>query len=256
MPVTARFTLARSLALIATLLLAPHATAQPADSPAPAVDLPGLTLNRDDRSVALTARVVGQDADWLELVACSPNSREHEALLVVDAKPAHLHLALTLLGLQPGQPRTATQVGPGQWQTHPAQGPAINITVQYDGPAGPVAAPIQAWYAIRPANPDTPPDNTSRDAFLFTGSQSRTHQGQTHYLADLSGTVISLVHFGDDTLARQTPLTQNTDGQALVPTDAVPPNDTPVTLILRPANPPDPQPASDAPQPPSAARPG
>jgi hypothetical protein len=206
----------------------PTPAARPAPATAPAeLGLPGLALDREAGRVELAARVVGQDAEWLELIACTPRSREHEALLVVEARPSHVHLALTLLGLTPGQPRTATPLGPGRWQTHPAHGPGVAITVRVDTPDGPIEAPIQRWYAVD----QRPPHD---DAFLFTGSLTRTHAGQTHYLADLSGSVISLVHFGDDTLARRTGLTQSTDAQALAPTAAVPPNGTPVTLILTP----------------------
>ncbi|MEM9253663.1 MAG: hypothetical protein AAGB29_15070 [Planctomycetota bacterium] len=45
------------------------------------------------------------------------------------------------------------------------------------------------------------------------------------------------MHFGDETIARRTDLTQDTDGQALQPTALVPPNGTPVTLRLRPIAP-------------------
>ncbi|MEM1208268.1 MAG: YdjY domain-containing protein [Planctomycetota bacterium] len=251
-PVTARPAIPLAGLLLALGSIGP-VVAQPTPPPAAADDaslqLPGLRVDRASRSVLLDARVVGQDADWLELIACAPKSREHEALLVIDARPSHLHLALTTLGFQAGTPRTARRVGPGQWHTDPARGPEVVITVIAPGTDGPVESPIQTWYAA-----STDPHDTHADRFLFTGSQTRTHDGQTFYLADLSGSAISLVHFGDDTIARRTALTQNTDGQTLKPTDRVPPNGTPVTLRLRPADPdpsPDPDPTpTDTPDPP------
>ncbi|MEO0965739.1 MAG: YdjY domain-containing protein [Planctomycetota bacterium] len=236
-PVTARPAIPVAGLLLALGSIGP-AVAQPSPTTPPAaaddasLQLPGLRVDRASRSVLLDARVVGQDADWLELIACAPKSREHEALLVIDARPSHLHLALTTLGFEAGAPRTARRVGPGQWQADPARGPEVVITVIAPGIYGPVESPIQTWYAA-----STDPHDTPADRFLFTGSQTRTHDGQTFYLADLSGSAISLVHFGDDTIARRTALTQNTDGQTLKPTDRVPPNGTPVTLRLRPAAP-------------------
>ncbi|MEM6333468.1 MAG: YdjY domain-containing protein [Planctomycetota bacterium] len=231
--------LALPAALLALASPIAWAEAPPAASVADAsAVLPGVAVDLDARTVAIEATVIGQDAEWLELIACVPRSREHEALVVTDARPSHLHLALTMIGLEPGSPRTAERLGPGEWQVLPARGPAVRIDVTSPGPDGPTTTPIDAWYTAAPL--DDPTEATLQaappDTFLFTGSQTRTHEGTTHYLADLSGSVISLVHFGDDTVARLTSLTQDTDGQALRPTAAVPPNGTAVTLTLRPAD--------------------
>lgn len=41
---------------------------------------------------------------FLETICCAPDTREHESLLVSDAKPSHVHAALLAMGLTPGKP--------------------------------------------------------------------------------------------------------------------------------------------------------
>ncbi|MEM9251845.1 MAG: YdjY domain-containing protein [Planctomycetota bacterium] len=135
------------LRLAVVLLSAGVVVAEP---PEPTLRLPGLRVDRETGSVLVDARVVGQDADWLELIACTPNSREHEALVVVDALPSHVHLALTTLGAEAGQPQNARQLGPGEWQTDPARGPEIAISAIVEGPDGPDETSLHAWYAAGP----------------------------------------------------------------------------------------------------------
>ena len=45
------------------------------------------------------------NSGWLEQVACMVGTREHESLVVVEAKPSEVHAALLLLGLEPGTPK-------------------------------------------------------------------------------------------------------------------------------------------------------
>ena len=82
----------------------------PATQPSAAAGLPGITVDRAARCIDIEAVIVQRDAPWLELLACTKGSREHEAILSVTAKPSHIHLALIMLGLEPGAPMT-TQIG-------------------------------------------------------------------------------------------------------------------------------------------------
>ena len=60
-------------------------------------------------------------------------------------------------------------------------------------------------------------------------------EDQTIYMADLNGTVVSLVNFGDDVLARATDVTHNNDdGMWSAVTDRIPPVGTKVTIRLIP----------------------
>ncbi|MCG8510704.1 MAG: YdjY domain-containing protein, partial [Rhodospirillales bacterium] len=86
--------------------------------------LPGLTINREEGFVDLDAKVVLREGDWLELLACSPNSREHESIVTVSARPSHIHLSLLLLGAEAGKPMTWKRLD-DQIITDPPRGPKI-----------------------------------------------------------------------------------------------------------------------------------
>lgn len=71
--------------------------------------------------------------------------------------------------------------------------------------------------------------------WLFTGSRFAEHEGKQVYVADFTGTLISLVHFGDDLLGPRNDLTNRTDEQAMgANTQAIPPVGTAVTVRLSP----------------------
>ena len=56
------------------------------------------SANDDDRPA------IRLELGWLEQVACAPATREHESLVVVNAKPSHIHAALLMAGFEPGTP--------------------------------------------------------------------------------------------------------------------------------------------------------
>ena len=207
------------LVLFLALCAAPAATAAPREL------APGIALDAEARTVDLTGTVVGRDVDWLELVACTPGSREHESLVTVDAAPSMIHLALLTLGLEPGRPLHRD----GDWRIDP-DAPLV-------APTGP---PVTLWFIVGDAEPvpairwvEGAADG-NQNIWLFTGSEFRTWRGREEFLADLNGTVASLVSFGDDLLARPSTLTDTTDQQQFRPSRAaMPENGTPITLRIR-----------------------
>ena len=60
-------------------------------------------VDREAREVVVPA-FVSIDVGWLEQVVCVRNTRDHEAILVVDVLPSQVHAALVLLGLDSGTP--------------------------------------------------------------------------------------------------------------------------------------------------------
>lgn len=226
-------------------------TTQAETNPPPA--LPGITLDREAGLIDLDATVIGHGCEWLELVACTRGSREHEALVTIDAKPSDLHVALLLLGLEPGTPQTGIR-GEDGWTLVPPTGPAVDLhfLVPLQGPEDEQSdltetlVPVESW-VFDQATEAVLPDPT-HGGWIFTGSRlvrdTRQPPGPDNpevYLADVNGTVISLVHFGDETIGRDTTVTESNDGQNLVPHPAtMPPNGTRVVLRIsrvQPANP-------------------
>lgn len=203
------------------------AAAEPATRPdePQANPLPGITIDRHRRRVMLQCRSL-QPGVPLELIAVMRNSREHEAIMVVRARPQHVHLALLVCGYEPGRPAMWDEER--QAAVAPSGDP-VSLLVQWVDPKTKQerTVAIEDWLASTdPAKP------VPRLHWLFTGSQ-RFENGQ--YLADLEGSVISLANFADAVL--DLPGIQTRDNEALEfkgNEQVMPPAGTPCTLILLP----------------------
>jgi hypothetical protein len=167
--------------------------------------LPAVRIDREGHAVEIDAQVVNREAQWLELLVCSPGSREHEAILTSPAKPSHVHLALLAIGLQPGSPMLWRQVD-GQIKVELPRGPAVRLMILYTRDGQPVRDHANQWI-LHQQSRQTLPENR----WLFTGSQFVEIDGQSVYRADLGGTLVSLVNFGDDLLGRGTDTTNMND---------------------------------------------
>lgn len=209
----------RSLACLIFLLVACPGWAAADDAasgPAlPDAELfPAVTLDRDAGHVDVRGRVIGGPVEWLELLACRPGTREHESVVTLDARAEHLHAALLLLGLPPGTPADARWEGDTLVQTPPS-GPGLGVFFVFnDAPDRPVPAGIYVadqttGTPLGPAPPGAdavvPDAAESGGGWLFTGSRLVEGRERAYFLAEENGTLISLVNFGDDLIARDTP---------------------------------------------------
>ena len=192
--------------------------------------LPHITFDLETKTIELEATVVQREADWLELLACSPGTREHEAILTVPAKPSHIHLALTAIGLKHGSPMMVKRLEDGKLDTKPAHGPAIAVSVIYQLDDQTIEQPAGKWIINRKT--DKTLDN---ETWIFTGSHFQQFDDQQYYMADIEGTIISLVNFGDDLLTLPSKTTNYSDQEQLgCNTAEIPPIGTPVTIRLQP----------------------
>ena len=192
--------------------------------------LPGVRVDREAGLVDVDATVVNREPEWLELLACTPGSLDHESILAIRARPSHVHLALLLLDIVPGRPSKTVRDG-DRYVVEPPAGPAVSVTLIYEQDGQPIEVPGSQWVVHRETG-----EHLADEPWLFAGSVWQEFEGERHYLADLSGTAITLVNFNDDLLARSTEVTRDNDGKTWVAdTDAIPPLDTPVTIRLRPA---------------------
>ncbi|MFA9477256.1 YdjY domain-containing protein [Phycisphaerales bacterium AB-hyl4] len=192
--------------------------------------LPGVTVDLETRQLELEAVVVLRDGDWLELLVCSPQTREHESILTVEARPSHIHLALLLLGYQPGSPMQWEQTDDG-YLTRPPQGELLSIYIAYEDDDGEeVEVPATDWIRHEPTG-----ETMAGNVWLFAGSVFERIHEQNLYVADLNGTIVSLVNFGDDLIARPTQVTDQTDEQRWnTYTERIPETGTSVKLRIRP----------------------
>ncbi len=192
---------------------------------------------------------VSLNKGFLEQLVCSVGTRDHEALIVTYARPSHIHAALILLGLQPGQPgkwylqkqsvdtnhTDQTNTDPQyQYMVDPPTGPPIAVTVRYTDDTGEtVEVPIQNWVREYHTGISLP-----SDPYVFAGSKmARNFRDELIYVADAEGSIMGLVTFGDELLAWTRVLP---DEVGIYPaeweanTPVMPDIETPVTLRIRP----------------------
>ena len=197
----------------------------------------GITVLRDQPAVEIEAWTC-LESGWLEQIACSPNSREHESLVVVAAKPSDIHAALLMAGFQPGSP--------GRWMYEedelrivPPAGDRLDIFVRYRraGTTEEIEEPIANWIRDAEGRATFPDDPWVFGGSSFTENPEWMGPGE-HYVADMSGSIIGLVTFGDEVVGYSQVLS---DQAAIQPpqwevrSDHLPAVGTPVILILRPA---------------------
>ena len=129
---------------------------------------------------------------YLELIACTPDTREHEVLAVTSAKPSHIHAALLMIGLEPGVPASWSKAPEGGVQPHPATGPRVGVEFVVNG----VTHTPSQWIVHAITREPWPQGD-----WFFSGSVFVKRQGEERYDADWSGTLIGLTSFGTEVLA-------------------------------------------------------
>ncbi len=194
--------------------------------PPPRADvLPGITIDKARRRVMVACRSL-RPGGPLELIACTPNTREHEAVLLVRARPQNIHLALLLCGFEKGRP--------ARWDERTEQGilptgDPVDVQVQWLDPKTRKerTAPIEEWLAtVDPAG------KVPKLKFLFTGSE-QFEDGR--YWADLEGSVVSLSNFPDSVVDLSG---EHSRDNAMLEfkgnADTMPPPETGCTMVLLP----------------------
>jgi hypothetical protein len=177
---------------------------------------------------------------YLELVACTPDTREHESLVMTKARPSHVHAALLAIGLQPGKP--------GAWKFEnkkllpiPPEGDGLALTLVYHDASGKaIECPVTDWIInARDGSPFAPRDHDeTKPRWVFAGSVMAMRQGKEVYDADGAGTFIGLCTFGSEVIAwRDTisPEAMIEEPVWIADPKKVPAAGTPVTVRIRPA---------------------
>jgi hypothetical protein len=225
--------------------------AEPEKSPAESFKLPGIEINPEKQIVDVDAQISLTDG-LLELIACTEGTKEHEAIVRINAKPIHVHTALLLLGARNGTPAMRKPINEEQtrWvHVRPSGDPIAVSLVLTDDEGKEIERPINDFISRSEGDPYMPDYGQETEAsgdeeseekfpnvFVFTGSHLITNKDDSRqYLADSSGHVITISTFGDEMLGL--PDVQSRENGELVweiNTDNIPPLDTEVKLRLRP----------------------
>jgi hypothetical protein len=172
---------------------------------------------------------------FLEVLACIPDTREHETLVVSKARPSHIHAALLLIGLNPGQP--------GGWTFEnqtlhgvPPTGDRVDVRFSYADPSGKIieAAPTDWVVSARDGSAFVSPG--SKEGWVFAGSRFITGPDGTQiYDADGAGTILGLTTFGNEVIAWSRVFSPDSEVEApewVARMDAVPPAGTRITVRI------------------------
>ncbi len=193
----------------------------------PIVQLGAISVDRTAGSVRVPGTVALREG-WLEQAVCQQGTRDHESLITVSMPPSSIHAALLLAGLQPGRPGHWRVRDDGSLELVPPTGEAVLIDVEWIDSAGRTQrGPLSAWISTNGA--------TAPDAFVFAGSVMRD-RATNPYVADQSGSVVGLVTFGDEPIASVAVVPDRTDvaePSLKAWTERIPPEGTPVTVVIR-----------------------
>ena len=175
--------------------------------------LPGVKIDLEERCIDVTASIC-LDEGMLELIACTADSKEHESIVVIDAKAMHIHTALLLLGVKSGNPAMRKPVGEDgtRWIEIPPKGGPVDVSLVFKDKKGKLAErPVSDFIVPTEHGADfvEADDEEEKqdkkfptDTFLFAGSHLIDSKGggPRTYLSDRTGNVISIATFGDELL--------------------------------------------------------
>ncbi|QOI99367.1 MAG: hypothetical protein HRU70_02215 [Phycisphaeraceae bacterium] len=202
---------------------------------------PGVRLSRAQRWVEFDGKVPFNPHDpatpitYLEVIACRPDSREHEAVVVADAMPSQVHAALLLAGAVPGSPAA------WRWDDQsltfiPPKGSRLDVTLAWTDPAGLRREHPAADLVLHAEHKQPLAQRSPGDGFVFAGSGIVGHTSPGRYAADLSGTLVGLHTFGDEPIAWSAyfnPDAGAEDPVWILNADLCPPVGTVITVRLR-----------------------
>jgi len=207
---------------------------RPADPSAPLQPFPGVTVLVEEEEVWLQAWVC-LEAGWLEQIACAPGTREHESLVVPRAQPGQIHAALLMAGFEPGRPGSWT-AGSAGYSFVPPRGSKLEVLARYATQTGQtIEEPIRNWIRDHGRRQDFPSEPWVFGGSLIEPNPEWMEPGE-HYVADLTGSIIGLVTFGDEVIGFSRVFADQASVQPPeweVDRQRIPPVGTEVTLILR-----------------------
>ena len=186
--------------------------------------LPFLDVDVKKRTVRMECESLNITGP-LEFLVCGTGKNEYESVLRSSARPSHLHLALIMIGLEPGKPIRYDEAKK-EWL--PPTGPPLKMTLEFEKDGKPVT--LAATKTLRAMKDKRPmPDAT----WVFTGSKIMPEK---KYAADVTGYLVSIVNF-ELTPIDFPALESNANETLLWETNnqVLPPTGTKVTLVIQPA---------------------
>ena len=188
--------------------------------------VPGLRIDWSIPRIEVDAKVVLRKGP-LELFACSPQTREHESIVITKPRPLHLFQAMGLIGLEPGTP---VRYDKDNERWDPPTGSAVRISVRHQRNGETRIDPIESWLLnVKTGKPTEPIE------WIFAGS---LRMEGNRFAADFDGTIICVVNFETAIIAPKS--LHSADNEALwlaANTDAIPEIGQSCVILIEPVVP-------------------
>lgn len=202
--------------MLAVLTLAAGCSRSPSTTPSPTLVsapvfvemLPGVRVDLTHGIVEFDAIVAVDCHDpetptvYLEVICCTPDTREHEALVVTAVPPSSIHAALLAVGSRPGTPGSWRQEGKAIIALPPT-GDRVRVTLLTTEADGSTRAHDPAEWIIQKGTGRTLREVLPETGWVFAGSRLREFHGREVYDADGTGQLIGLHTFGSETIGWQ-----------------------------------------------------
>ena len=212
--------------VVAAALAAPACAGEDPGTAVPDKPKPKNTIrfDKEKKTVEIDGKICLAEGQ-LELFACAEGGKEYESLVSLQGEPWQMHVSLLLLGLKPGG-----EGGP-KFQGDPTvpKGDPLIIEVQWK----------ENDKVVRKRAEDLMFDTKRNEPmahieWIFAGSKFvKDENGKDIYAANLDKSIVTVFH--DPLSVIDNPLdTGGDDTVYIVNQKAVPPKDTPVTLIISP----------------------
>jgi hypothetical protein len=165
---------------------------------------PGLRVNvakgviEFDGIVPIDAHQERTPVVFLEWLVCTPDTKEHESLVMTKVKPSLIHAAMLSIGLEPGKPGTWDWSGK-RIVAHPPTGPRVDVRVRWREEAG-EGTDIATW-VVNFKTKRTLRDERGDRSFVFSGSNIIERGGGAWYQADGDGGVVGLTCFSSELMS-------------------------------------------------------
>lgn len=193
--------------------------AQPAEG-----KLPYLQVDAKNKQVRMECQAVNAELA-LEYLVCVAGTSEHETVLRSNAKPSHVHLALLMIGLEPGEPLRFSQ-SDRRWL--PPRGPKLKINCEFVKDGRSLSVPAHQMMRNLKTKKPLPPTT-----WVFAGSRLME---DGVYAADITGHLISVVNFEHATVDIAELRSSNNELlEWEVNPEAVPKRQTTVWVVIEPA---------------------
>jgi len=185
---------------------------------------PGIQINWPNLTVELEAEIALREGP-LEFLACSPQSKEHESILVVLAKPSLIFQSLGLIGLTPGSPTRYIEKE-DRWE--PARGDGLDLRIRCPDREKDKTVKPEEWVLSAKGDGSAAAPELR---WVFAGSLT-SKDGR--FAADLEGTVAAVVDFESNLIALAASHSADNEQLWLIANkERIPPRGTHCQLLVR-----------------------